>query len=985
MKGSIFIFALLFFYSFSFSQNEKKEKVKADDLPIPAGGEKVVGTESYFLKLQSSGEADVKRVSPEGTSYTSIQHIRTLETSSNPWELQIATPTLLPIEKEDVLLLTFFARSVTAEKAYINCIFEKGSPDWDKSLTSEVTINTGWDKFALPFVSQNSFQPGEAKLSFQIGGNIQTIEIADVQLINYKKTKTLESLPSRLVSSKEDKTIAGVSKANLNTDIPAGGEDMLGSLSSFQKLQSTGNADLKMVNVQGEAFTRALQINVTEAAGNPWELQVSSGITGKTETGDILLLTFYARSISAEKGDVVCLFEKGSPEWDKSLEETVKIGHMWERYHIPFDAKNTFNAGEAKINFRVGSKEQVLQFAEVRLVNYKKKVSLTALPQKTRFEKEGAPKPSEIVEATPVANFERGELNPFESTDKNIPTGGGEVIASIATFQFQNNGKAEFQKVAVTGQTFKEALQVTTLEIPGNPWDIQLSAKNEGGVRKGDVLLLTFMAKSVKSKDETGQVFGVAIFEKAGPDWAKSLIRDFSVGVDWQRFYIPFVAEKNFAKGEAQLNFQVGIKEQTIQIADAALINFTDAKTIKDLPVTKYSYAGREPDAVWRKQAEANIEKYRKGDIKFLVTDKSGKVVPDVTVKISMKKHAYGFGTAVDANELLRNEKYQAVIRENFNKAVLENDLKWPQWLDPFNKQQTFKALDWFSGNKIPVRGHTLVWPSWQWLPEFLKDYQKDTAKLRKTVLDHMKEELEATKGRLVEWDVLNEPFTNTDLQKLLGDKAMVEWFKTADAMTHDSVKLYINDFGILSDGGNNKLHQDHYYNTIKYITSNGAKINGIGFQGHFGWQLTSPQKVWSLLDRYGELASELQVTEFDIDITDEELQAEYTRDFMTTFFSHPKTSGFMIWGFWEGRHWRPNGAMYRKNWTAKPNLKVWQDLIYNKWWTKEEKKPDATGAFKIRGFLGEYQYEVVDKTGKIIKSGTFSLPHKGIDMKIIL
>jgi endo-1,4-beta-xylanase len=586
---------------------------------------------------------------------------------------------------------------------------------------------------------------------------------------------------------------------------------------------------------------------------------------------------------------------------------------------------------------------------------------------------------------TRQAHAEAVALTPSDSANKKISQGGVKILSTIASFQLQNNGKAEFQKVAVKGQPFSEVLQVKTLEVPGNPWDVQLSARNESEVKQGDVLLLSFMAKSIQSKDETGQVFGIAVFEQASPDWTKSLVRDFSTGIDWQRFFVPFVAENDFAKGEAQLNFQLGTKEQVIQIADVSLINFTNTKTIKELPVTEYSYAGRELNADWRKEAQARIEKYRKADIGFLVTDKTGNAIPGATIKINMTRHAYGFGTAVDAGELLQGVKYQNVLKENFNKAVFENDLKWPQWLNTTNRQQTFEAMNWLSRNKIPVRGHNLVWPSWQWLPEFLQDEENDTVKLRKSILDHIKEELESTKGRLTEWDVLNEPFTNTDLQRLLGDKAMVEWFKTADAFTPDNVKLYINDFGILSDGGNNKQHQEHYYNTIKYILDRGGKINGVGFQGHFGWQLTPPQKVWALLDKYGALVSELQITEFDIDITDEKLQADYTRDFMTAFFSHPKTAGFMIWGFWEGRHWRPNGAMYKKDWTAKPNLKVWQGLIYSQWWTKEEKRSDQAGSIKTRGFLGEYKYEVLDQKGKVVKKGTFLLPQKGIEIKIIL
>ena len=43
---------------------------------------------------------------------------------------------------------------------------------------------------------------------------------------------------------------------------------------------------------------------------------------------------------------------------------------------------------------------------------------------------------------------------------------------------------------------------------------------------------------------------------------------------------------------------------------------------------------------------------------------------------------------------------------------------------------------------------------------------------------------------------------------------------------------------------------------------------------------------------------------------------------------------------------------MYEYDWTIKPSGKVFQDLFYNKWWTKEAGKTDANGEFSVA--LGE-------------------------------
>ncbi len=99
-------------------------------------------------------------------------------------------------------------------------------------------------------------------------------------------------------------------------------------------------------------------------------------------------------------------------------------------------------------------------------------------------------------------------------------------------------------------------------------------------------------------------------------------------------------------------------------------------------------------------------------------------------------------------------------------------------------------------------------------------------------------------------------------------------------------------------------------------------------------------------------------MTEFDINIADEDAQAQYTRDFMTAVFSHPSVTGFLMWGFWEGRHWLPSGAMFRRNWSIKPNGEAYKELVFREWWTDVEGVTGEDGIYRTRGFLGEYDVE---------------------------
>jgi hypothetical protein len=97
-----------------------------------------------------------------------------------------------------------------------------------------------------------------------------------------------------------------------------------------------------------------------------------------------------------------------------------------------------------------------------------------------------------------------------------------------------------------------------------------------------------------------------------------------------------------------------------------------------------------------------------------------------------------------------------------------------------------------------------------------------------------------------------------------------------------------------------------------------------------------------------------------DINGTDEQLQADYTRDYMTLAFSHPAVTGFLSWGFWEGQGWRSDAAYFRKDWSIKPAGKVWIDLVMNKWWSRVSGQTDARGACSNRCFLGDYEITVI-------------------------
>jgi GH35 family endo-1,4-beta-xylanase len=400
-------------------------------------------------------------------------------------------------------------------------------------------------------------------------------------------------------------------------------------------------------------------------------------------------------------------------------------------------------------------------------------------------------------------------------------------------------------------------------------------------------------------------------------------------------------------------------------------------------PELRTAYAGQDAGAAWRKAAAERIEQIRKGDLKIIVT-RGGKAVPGAEVHVAMQRHAFGFGTEVEAKRLLEaspeNERYRQILLRFFNNASIKQSLDWPEWTR--DSETGMKAVNWLRAHGLEVHGHCLVCPSWKHMPPSLKELEEKQDTLRMAVRDHVHEEVWALHGQCVEWDVIDEANTNTDLQNILGPNIFTECYRRAQE-ADPQAKLYINDDAIFSSAEPKTLRQDAYEKTIRGLIAAGAPLQGIGLQSHAGEDLAPPERILAILDRFAAFGLPLQGTEYGPDIPNEQLQADYTRDYLTVMFSHPAVTGVMLSGFWEKAHGLPRAASFRKDSGLSPAAKVWKDLVFKQWWTDMKLRTAADGTCAARGFLGSYKIEV--RAGKKSKTAETILGKDGGRIEVAL
>jgi len=553
--------------------------------------------------------------------------------------------------------------------------------------------------------------------------------------------------------------------------------------------------------------------------------------------------------------------------------------------------------------------------------------------------------------------------------EAQIPAGGTQMNATTGT-TYQKIGKGTLSEITVSGQSFAKGLQITIGTDVSNFYEAQVQFPTASGIAANDVVLVAFYARTLSSIQETGEGALTVVIENS-TTYAKELSTKISIGSSWKQYFASAKCASTLTASQVRYAFQTGYPSQTIQIADVRFLNYKNALTLNNLPVTEITYSGQAPDAAWRIAAADRIAQIRKGKVDIVVKDHLGNALKDASISIEMVRHQFGFGTAIPANTFLTNTIFRNKVYELFNEVVFENDLKWPQF-NPNSTLNLQRSLDSLELHKIEIRGHNVIWPSWRWCPASLQTLSTNPVALSAAIDKRIDEVTQFTRGRLNDWDVINEPYSEHEIMDILGNGVMADWLKRV--RSNDSkVKLYINDYGILSSGGLDVKKQDSYYNLIKYLDDRGGKVDGIGMQGHFSSDLTPITKVYSILDRFSALGKEIKITEHDINITQRAVQADYTRDFMTILFSHASVKSFLIWGFWQNSHWRPDAALFNADWTLRPHGEAWKELVFNQWWTKKsENTTDFQGKASFEGFLGTYKYII--KSGGKESTGSFKI-----------
>ncbi|MEU9996491.1 endo-1,4-beta-xylanase [Streptomyces sp. NPDC050848] len=261
------------------------------------------------------------------------------------------------------------------------------------------------------------------------------------------------------------------------------------------------------------------------------------------------------------------------------------------------------------------------------------------------------------------------------------------------------------------------------------------------------------------------------------------------------------------------------------------------------------------------------------------------------------------FGTAI-ASGRLNDSAYTTIASREFNSVTAENEMKIDA-TEPQQGQFNFAAGDrvynWAVQNGKQVRGHTLAWHSQQ--PGWMQSLSGSA--LRQAMINHINGVMAHYKGKIVQWDVVNEAFADgssgarrdSNLQRSGNDWIEVA-FRTARA-ADPAAKLCYNDYNVENWTW---AKTQAMYAMVRDFKQRGVPIDCVGFQSHFNSDSPYNSNFRTTLQSFAALGVDVAVTELDIQGASGTTYANVTNDCLAV----PRCLGITVWGVRDTDSWRP-------------------------------------------------------------------------------
>jgi endo-1,4-beta-xylanase len=304
--------------------------------------------------------------------------------------------------------------------------------------------------------------------------------------------------------------------------------------------------------------------------------------------------------------------------------------------------------------------------------------------------------------------------------------------------------------------------------------------------------------------------------------------------------------------------------------------------------------------------------------------------VPADSLRALAAKVGLRFGSALTPFEL-DTPAYAKIAAEQFSVVTPGNEMKW-QVVEPEQGVYDWSGADnlvaFAQKNGQLVRGHTLLWHNQlpNWLTDGVAAGTISATELAALVKKHIFTEVGRYKGKIWQWDVANEFFTDSNPSGIdpnnwwiqqLGAGIIPQAFRWAHEADPHALLVY-NDYNITGEDGTNAKFKA-VYSWAEQLLKQGVPIQVIGSQGHLDTQYGFPTSATDDLKAFAGLGLKTAFTEVDVRTFVDGPTTQVPTDHLAPFahaYEHagllqaalavPECISFTVWGFGDANSWVP-------------------------------------------------------------------------------
>ena len=287
------------------------------------------------------------------------------------------------------------------------------------------------------------------------------------------------------------------------------------------------------------------------------------------------------------------------------------------------------------------------------------------------------------------------------------------------------------------------------------------------------------------------------------------------------------------------------------------------------------------------------------------------------TLRLLASARNFAMGAAVRDSAFRNEPLYRQTLATQYNSIVPEDATDfWP--IHPGPSQYAFAAADalvtFAQANGMAIHGHSLSWHSW--IPTWVTNGGYTNDQLRAILKDHITTVVGRYKGKIVSWDLVNEPIeeAGNGLHSSfwidhLGPEYIDSAFLWADR-ADPAAKLYLNEYNTERVA----LKADALFALATGLKSRGIPIDGVGFQMHtlHFWPHPTSAEIQTLFARFANAGFDIRITEMDVDVADTAgpaglaAQGKAYSAILDACLRQPRCKELTTWGFTDRYNWVP-------------------------------------------------------------------------------